>query len=151
MTMISNSPETAIKNIFERAATSLSNTRDQLDKTRRVLKKAILRLSTSTHSDDEQVIAILNDIRNAADTTINLSALDSQLDKLFVLTNNSAHQTNTGVQIKLYSSLKNQLDGINCSETCAAIINGFAEKKLSDEDISFEIIKLINEATQNRQ
>ncbi len=149
--MISTSPETAIKNIFERAATSLSNTRDQLDKTRRVLKKAILRLSTSTHSDDEQVNTILNDFRNAADTTLNLSALDSQLDKLFVLTNNSAHQTNTGIQKKFYSSLKSQLGEINCSETCTSIINGFAERKLSDEDISLEIIKLINEATQNRE
>ncbi len=149
--MISTSPETAIKNIFERAATSLSNTRDQLDKTRRVLKKAILRLSTSTHSDDEQVNTILNDFRNAADTTLNLNALDSQLDKLFVLTNNSGHQTSTGIPIKFYSSLKSRLGEIKCSETCTSIINSFAERKLSDEDISLEIIKLINEATQNRE
>jgi len=57
--MITTSPETAIKNIFERAATSLSNTRDQLDKTRRVLKKAILRLPVSISSDNEQVNIIL--------------------------------------------------------------------------------------------
>jgi len=35
--MINSSPETAIKNIFERAANSLSYKRDQLDKTRNVI------------------------------------------------------------------------------------------------------------------
>ncbi len=147
--MITTSPETAIKNIFERAATSLSNTRDQLDKTRRVLKKAILRLPVSISSDNEQVNIILNDIRTSADTNINLSALDSQLDELFVLTNNSHQQNKADIKTKFYCSLKKRLDEINCSETCASIINSFAERKLSDEEISLEIVKLINDATQN--
>ena len=145
--MISASPETAIKNIFERAATSLSHTRDQLDKTRRVLKKAILRLSTSADCDDNQVNSILDEIRKSADNNINLNDLDSQLDKLFVLTNNSeTHKNKT-----FCSVLESGLDEISCSEDCASIINSFVEKKLSDEEISLEILKLIDVATQNRE
>jgi len=73
--MINSSPEAAIKNIFERAATSLSNTRDQLDKTRKTLKKSVLRLSASISSEDAQVNAILNEIKSSVDINIDLNAL----------------------------------------------------------------------------
>ncbi len=144
--MINSSPEAAIKNIFERAATSLSNTRDQLDKTRKALKKTVLRLSASISSEDIQVNAILNDMKSSVDINIDLNALDSQLDKLFVLTNSSC-QKKTSVETDFYSSLKNGLDEIKCSEACMVMVNSFAEKNLTDRQISLEILKLINDAT----
>jgi len=144
--MINRSPETAIKNLFERAVTALSHSRDQLDKTRKALKKAVLRLSASVNSDDAQVNALLSDIKTSVDININLYNLDAQLDKLFVLTNNSEKKNKTSVDTDFYAFLKNALAETQCSETCVATVNAFVEKRLSDREIALEILRLINQA-----
>jgi len=147
--MITCSPETAIKNIFERAVKSLSDSRDQLYKTRRILKKAVFRLASASNSDDDEVNDVLQDIKDSANENINLEILDSQLDKLSVLTINSDNQQKITVETEFYSSLKRSLDEINCSETCKSIVNTLVRKKLSDKEISLEILKLIDDATKD--
>lgn len=149
--MISSSPETAIKNIFERAATSLSDSRDQLDKTRRVLKKAIHRLLLSTERSNDQVDTILNNIKTSVDTEINIQKLNSHLDELFVLTNNSDYQNKIANKTDFYSVLENSLDDACCSESCLSLVNSFVERKLSDKEISLEILKLISDAMPNKE
>ncbi len=151
MNMINCSPETAIKNIFERAVTSLSHSRDQLDKTRKALRKTVLRLSASINSDNAQINAALKDLKASIDININLTALDSQLDKLFVLKNNADNQNKTTEETDFYLSLKNTLVEIRCSEFCIAMVNDFAERKLSDREIAMEILKLINDATSEQR
>ena len=149
--MINRSPETAIRNIFERAATSLSHSRDQLDKTRKALKKAVLRLSASVNNDDLEINEVLKELKASVDININLTTLDSQLDKLFVLTNNAEALNKTPEETGFYLSLKNTLTENPCSEFCLAIVNNFAERKLSDRDISLEILKLIDNAAPAQQ
>ena len=144
--MINRSPETAIRNLFDRAATALSHSRDQLDKTRKALKKAILRLSASVNSDDAEVNALLNDIKSSVDVNINLHKLDAQLDNLFVLTNNSDRKNNTSNDTGFYTLLTNALAETRCSEACVATVNAFTEKRLSDREIAQEILQLINQA-----
>jgi len=142
--MIATSPETAIKNIFERAATSLSDSRDQLDKTRRILKKAIHRLISSTDCSDQKVGEILNNIKTSVDTDIDLKKLDTSLDELFVLTNNSGYQNKSAEKEAFSTVLKNSLGDNDCSEYCTSVINGFSERDLTDKEIAIELVKLLN-------
>lgn len=142
--MINHSPEDAIKDIFERAATSLSRSRDQLDKTRKALKKAVLRLSASINSNDVQVNAVLSDIKTSVDINIDLHILNSQLDKLFVLTNNSSKKNKTSAEAGFSLSLQKALAETSCSETCVATINALVDKHLSDSEMALEILRLIN-------
>jgi len=149
--MINHSPEDAIKDIFERAATSLSHSRDQLDKTRKALKKAVLRLSASINSNDVQVNAVLSDIKTSVDINIDLHILNSQLDKLFVLTNNSEKKNKTTPDTEFYASLKNALSETRCSPICVDTVNALLEKRLSDREIALEILRLINQTTLEEQ
>ncbi len=148
--MISRSPEKAIKNIFERCATSLSDSKDQLDKTRRLLKKSVHRLLVSTHRSNDQISTILNDIKSSVDTEINLYDLNSHLDKLFVLTNNSDYQKQTADKSEFYITLKDSLEDSDCSDHCTTIVNSFAERQLSDKEISLELLKLITETSLDK-
>lgn len=148
--MINSSPETAIKNIFERAANSLSYKRDQLDKTRQILKKAVLRLSSSINSDDSQVNNVLHEIKSSVDVNFNISDLNSQIDKLSILTNNSCTKLNSNKSKEFYSRLNNSLSELDCSEECAKHIRSFADRKLSDKDLSLEILKLLNQYSNSK-
>ncbi len=149
--MIKSSPEKAILNIFERAAKSLSETRDKLDKTRKLLKKSIHRLSTFIQCDNDEVAAILNDIKNSVSQNIDLNVIDSQLDKLFIVSNNSEGLKNTTYDKAFYSTLKTSLGEMDCSDACIALVNGFADSKLSDKKISLELLKLLNQTHLDHQ
>ncbi len=148
--MIVCSPEKAIKNIFERSVKSLNDSRDQLYRTRKILKKAIVRLSTTSYSDDEQLNEIINDIKTSTDKNINLDELDSKLDQLSILVIKKDTGQSVTIETEFYSSLKRSLDESNCSDSCKAIVNSLVKKKLSDKDISLELVKLINDATANK-
>jgi len=138
------SPENEIKNIYEKSVKLLSTSQAQLNQTRKILKKSVIRLSAGFVSGDKQVDSLLKDISDSANEHINLENLDSQLDKLFVLTNHSDFQKTVIKQSDFKESLKHAMQGIDCTDDCKSIINKLTQQQTSEAETAVEIIEIIN-------
>jgi hypothetical protein len=119
--------------------------------TRNVLRKAITSLADNSYHTDDKVTSLLNNIKTSSNIKPNLDILDSQLDELTFLTNNPDRQHITSNETEFSLSLKNSLDGLNCSQYCMSSVSEILGKNLSDKEMSLELLRLIDQTEVNRE
>ncbi len=138
------SPENEIKNIYEKSVKLLSTSQAQLNTTRKLLKKSVIRLAAGFNNHDNEVNLLLKSITSSTQKNINLEILDSQLDKLFVLTNHSDFQKGLSENSVICSALKQGMKEVDCSDDCKVIIDTLVNNDRDEKQTGAEIITIIN-------
>lgn len=143
-----------IKKIFEKSVRLLNDKQARLIDMQQVLKKAVIRLSLATRSDNEQVNDVLTEMNVSVADSIDINMLNKQLDHLFLLINHADFNAQKIEKTVLYNSLKAHLEGRESSllsNEMFSKIKCFVDKELSDDEISAELIKLLNDLSSSNQ
>ena len=148
------SSDNEIKKIYEKSVRLLNDKEACLMDMQQVLKKAVIRLSLTSRSDNEQVNNLLAEIKITVDDHIDVDMLNSHLDHLFLLINHVDYNVKTSDNTALYSSLKKHLDDhitSPLSDEVNSKIKHLVAKKLPDDEVSAELLKLLNEFSNSKK
>ncbi len=142
------SPENEIKRIYEKSVRLLNDKQARLMDMQQVLKKAVIRLSLASRSDNEQVNNVLTEMNVSVADNIDLNMLNKHLDKLFLLINHADFRVDEAEKITLYTYLKAYLDDRDnppLSDEVVLKIKTLIANKLPDEEVSAELVKSLSE------
>jgi diguanylate cyclase len=142
------SPENEIKRIYEKSVRLLNDKQARLMDMQQVLKKAVIRLSLASRSDNEQVNNVLTEMNISVADNIDLNMLDKHLDKLFLLINHADFRVDEAEKTALYTYLKAYLGDRNnpsLSDEVVHKIKTLIANKLPDEEVSAELVKSLSE------
>ena len=148
------SSDNEIKKIYEKSVRLLNDKEARLMDMQQVLKKAVIRLSLTSRSDNEQVNNLLAEIKITVDDHVDIDMLNSHLDHLFLLINHVDYNVKTSDNTALYSSLKKHLDDHKTSPLSDEVnskIKYLVAKKLPDDEVSAELLKLLNEFSNSKK
>lgn len=114
---------------------------------RQVLKKAVIRLSLASRSDNEQVNKVLNEIKASVDDHVDIEVLSKNLDNLFILLNKADVHANSAGKSEFYSLLEKSLSSNNeaLSTEKSDNLRQLITNRLTDDEMSVELIKLLSE------
>ncbi len=146
----SSPSEEEVKKIYEKSVKLLSDSQVKLSEMQQVLKKAVVRLAFVAESNDKEVNDVLTGIKESVSNNIKVKQLNAELDNLFVLMNRPEHDQDISKQQGFYHHLKSSLDKLEHSISTGpwtSKITGAIDKKLPDEKMSIEILKIISETS----
>jgi len=144
---MNTSPENEIKKIYEKSVRLLNDKQARLMDMRQILKKAVIRLSTTSYGDNEQVNNVLNEIKLTVDDHVDLQMLNTHLDNLFVLINHADFRPGGLKNKEFYKYLEKSLGSFNNSSSSAEFIlqlKALVNKKLPDDKMSSELLNTID-------
>ena len=148
------SQDNEIKKIYEKSVRLLNDKQARLMDMQQVLKKAVIRLSLASRSDNEQVNNLLAEIKVTVDDHVDIDMLNSHLDHLFLLINHVDYNVVSADKTAISSSLKKYLDEHKTSplsDEVTSKIEYLVAKKLPDDEVSAELLSLINEFSNSKK
>ncbi len=141
------SPENEIKKIYQKSVRLLNDKQARLMDMQQVLKKAVIRLSLASRSDNDQVNNVLSDINSSVADHIDINSLNKHLDDLFLLINHADFRTDETKKTALYSYLKKYIEDNKNSPLSDEVIlkvKTFVASKLPDDELSAELLKSLS-------
>lgn len=151
---MNTSSDSDIKKIYEKSVRLLNDKQARLMDMRQVLKKAVIRLSLASRSNNDQVNNVLNDIKASVDDHVDLEQLSKNLDNLFVLINHSDYHAEPCENKAFYLSLEENIKKCKNSPVKAEYVSklkALTSKKLSDDDMSLELLQLMEDFSESKQ
>ncbi len=148
------SPDNEMKKIYEKSLRLLNDKETRLTDMQQVLKKAVIRLSLASRSDNEQVNNVLAEIKASVDDAVDVNSLNKNLDHLFLLINHADYHPGASEKTAISSYLNKQLkdhEASHLSDEVMAKIKYLAAKKLPDDKASAELIKLLNKFSKSKE
>ncbi len=148
------SPDNEMKKIYEKSVRLLNDKEARLTDMQQVLKKAVIRLSLASRSDNEQVNNVLTEIKASVDDPVDVNSLNKNLDHLFLLINHADYHTGTSEKTAISSYLNKQLkdhEAAHLSDEVVAKIKYLVAKKLPDDKASAELIKILNKFSKRKE
>ena len=148
------SADNEIKKIVEKSVRLLNDKEARLMEIQQVLKKAVIRLSLISRTNNEQVNNVLAEIKVSVDDNVDIDILNKNLDQLFLLINHADFHTGTAEKSVLNSSLQKYLKDNKTSPLADEVISKIerlVSKKLPDDDVSAELIKLLNDFSNRKK
>jgi len=148
------SPDNEMKKIYEKSVRLLNDKDARLTDMQQVLKKAVIRLSLTSRSDNEQVNNVLAQIKASVDDPVDVKSLNKNLDHLFLLINHAGYHAGASEKTAISSYLNKQLkdnEASHLSDEVMAKIKYLAAKKLPDDKASAELIKLLNKFSKSKE
>ena len=142
--------ETDVVKIYEKSVRLLNDKQVRLMKMRQVLKKAVIRLSLASRSDNEQVNNVLHEIKLSVNNHVDLDMLSKHLDDLFVLMNHADSSKKTA----FYSHLEKKLEVYESSALSSETISKLKvliDKNLNDDDMSAALLNLIDDISGDKK
>ena len=103
------SSDNEIKKIYEKSVRLLNDKEARLMDMQQVLKKAVIRLSLASRSDNKQVNNVLTEIKASVEDNVDIDILNKNLDHLFLLINQADFLASTSEKSVLNSSLQKYL------------------------------------------
>ena len=148
------SPDNEMKKIYEKSVRLLNDKEARLTDMQQVLKKAVIRLSLASRSDNEQVNNVLVQIKASVDDPVDVNSLNKNLDHLFLLINHSDYRAGASEKTELSSYLNKQLEDDEASHLSGEVvakIKYLVAKKLPDDKASAELIKILNKFSKSKE
>ena len=148
------SQDNEIKKIYEKSVRLLNDKQARLMDMQQVLKKAVIRLSLASRSDNEQVNNLLAEIKVTVDDHVDIDMLNSHLDHLFLLINHVDYNVVSADKTAISSSLKKYLDEHKTSplsDEVTSKIEYLVAKQLPDDEVSAELLSLLNELSNSKK
>lgn len=148
------SADNEIKKIVEKSVRLLNDKEARLTDIQQVLKKAVIRLSLVSRTDNEQVNNVLAEIKDSVDDNVDIDILNKHLDHLFLLINHADFHAGTAEKSVLNSSLEKHLNDNKTSplaDEVISIIERLVSNKLPDDDVTAELIKLLNDFSNSKK
>ncbi len=145
------SPENEIKKIYKKSIRLLNDKQARLIDMQQVLKKAVIRLSLATRSDNKQVNSVLTEMKVSVADTIDIGTLNKQLDQLFLLINHADFRVE---KTALFNYLKGYLEDQKASSLSDEVfskVRDLVAKELPDDEISAELLKSLNDLSCSNQ
>ena len=143
-----------MKKIYEKSVRLLNDKDARLTDMQQVLKKAVIRLSLTSRSDNEQVNNVLAVIKASVDDAVDVNSLNKNLDHLFLLINHADYRAGASEKNAISSYLNKQLkdhEASHLSDEVMAKIKYLVAKKLPDDKASAELIKLLNKFSKSKE
>lgn len=141
--MNTQTPDTDIKNIYQKSIRLLSDTQFQLSAVRKVLRKTVERLAFTLRGIDEDLNKVLNKLEQSTERG-DVEKIDASLDELQLIIN---HANLTG-KTSFRQQLKSSVDGLEATVAAAdyiSMIRELVEKQLSDEHTASGLLAIISD------
>ena len=148
------SSDNEIKKIYEKSVRLLNDKEARLMDMQQVLKKAVIRLSLASRSDNKQVNNVLTEIKASVEDNVDIDILNKNLDHLFLLINQADFLASTSEKSVLNSSLQKYLKENKFSplaDEAISKIELLVSKKLPDDEVSSELIQLLNDFSNSKK
>ena len=148
------SSDNEIKKIYEKSVRLLNDKEARLMDMQQVLKKAVIRLSLASRSDNKQVNNVLTEIKASVEDNVDIDILNKNLDHLFLLINQADFLASTSEKSVLNSSLQKYLKENKFSPLADEVISKIellVSKKLPDDEVSSELIQLLNDFSNSKK
>ena len=113
-----------------------------------MLRKAVVRLTIAARGEDEHLNDILEQIKSTVKSDIDLDQLALHLDDLLMQINQGPEIGNIATASGFYHFLKQGLEDNDLNalaEPYKTRIQGIADGRLSDQDLSDELLKLVSD------
>ncbi len=148
------SPESEIKKIYQKSVRLLNDKQARLMDMQQVLKKAVIRLSLASRSDNNQVNNVLFDIKDSVTDDIDIEILNKHLDALFLLINHADFRIYKTEKTALYTYFNKVLensDDSTLSTEVIKIIKELVANEQPDAEISAELLKSLKALSSSNQ
>ncbi len=151
---MNTSSDNEIKKIYEKSVRLLNDKEARLIDMQQVLKKAVIRLSLASRSDNEQVNNLLDEIKVSVDDHVDIDMLNRHLDNLFLLINHADYNVDASDKTALYSYLKKHLEdhkSLPLSDEVILNIKCLVAEKMPDDEVSAELLRLLNDFSNDKK
>ena len=145
--MNSKLPEEVIK-VHEKSLRLLDESETRLKHTSEMLRKAVVRLTIAARSDDDRFNQVLEQVKTCVKNDIDLTELDSQLDKLLIEINRPAGQSAAPSAGDFSAHLRQDLERYEFSSSAQPHkikILGILESAAADHELSEKLLDFIND------
>ena len=145
--MNSKLPEEVIK-VHEKSLRLLDESETRLKHTSEMLRKAVVRLTIAARSDDDRFNQVLEQMKTCVKNDIDLTELDSQLDKLLIEINRPAGQSATPSAGDFSAHLRQDLERYEFSSSAQPHkikILGILESAAANHELSEKLLDFIND------
>ena len=133
--------------VHEKSLRLLDESQEQLSRYREMLRKTASRLAIAARGDDEQLNALLEQIRSSAKKDIDLQKLDAHLDKLLVHMNQNAESAGAQSAGDFRQALAQQLAAHEIGALdayCRTKIEGLIERPVADTELAAGLLSLVS-------
>ncbi len=146
--IMNSSTDNDVKKIYEKSVRLLNDKQARLMDMRQVLKKAVIRLSLASKSENEQVNAVLDEIKGSVDDHVDLDALSKHLDSLFILINHADYHAGSALHPQFYNCLDKALkqnSEIASSAELFSRLDGLIAAELPDNELSMALLNMFGD------
>ncbi|MGB5520013.1 MAG: hypothetical protein WBO73_16355, partial [Gammaproteobacteria bacterium] len=144
--MTTRLPDEVIR-VHEKSLRLLNDSQEQLKHVSEMLRKAVIRLTIAARCDDDQLNQILDHIKSTVKNDIDLNQLGVYLDRLLVEIDQTDKRLKPASSASFSICLQQDLGRLEFSpqaEQYRKKIQGFVDNGLTDEEISIQMLELVN-------
>ena len=137
-----------VEKVHEKSLRLLDESHEQLGRYSEILRKTATRLAIAARGDDDQLNAVLEQIRSSVKKDIDLQELDARLDKLLVHMNQGSDSASAQAAGGFRQALAQQLEAHEAGaldEFCRTKIHDLIDSRVSDHEMAAGLLRLVSE------
>ena len=137
-----------VEKVHEKSLRLLDESHEQLGRYSEILRKTATRLAIVARGDDDQLNAVLEQIRSSVKKDIDLQELDARLDKLLVHMNQGSDSASAQAAGGFRQALAQQLEAHEAGapdEFCRTKIHDLIDSRVPDHEMAAGLLRLVSE------